>query len=75
MREEEEEEVNKIKEVMMSQWHLPTKSTIIIGSSLYPLFLLTFFSTEGSFRRNAATYGVNIAVYITSNKIIQSHTA
>jgi hypothetical protein len=51
----------------------PIKSIITIGSSPYLRFFPSLYSWSSS--KNAATYGVNMAVYITNINIIQSQTA
>lgn len=54
--------------------YLPIKSIITIGSVfIYLLVFLWLYSNSPS--RNAATYGVKMAVYITNIRIIQSQTA
>lgn len=55
--------------------NLPIKSIITIGSSAYVFLFVFFLLKSGSPSKKAATYGVNIAVYITKINIIQSQTA
>jgi hypothetical protein len=44
-----------------------------MGSS--PYFLLFLLLKSGSLSRKAATYGVKMAVYMTSSRMTQSQTA